>query len=98
VEVVVALLNAKATVDQAGEDGFTSIHAAAHKGHTRVLEVLLRGKATVDLADRHGFSPLHYATIDGNRHMVDVLLSAKANVDQALSWFHGSDCCRSRRP
>ena len=63
VEVVRALLGAKAAVDLADNIGCTPLHMASQNGHVEVDWALLGAKAAVDLADDIGATPLKLASI-----------------------------------
>ena len=49
-----ALLAARATVDQAMNDGFTPLLVAAQRGHHEVVTALIAARARVDLAKNDG--------------------------------------------
>jgi hypothetical protein len=82
-EVVHALLEAKAKVDQADNDGWTPLFMAAQKGHFEVVRALLEANAEVDKADNDGVTSLFMAAQNGHLEVVHALLEAKAEVDQA---------------
>jgi hypothetical protein len=82
-EVVHALLEAKAKVDQADNDGWTPLFMAAQKGHLEVVRALLEANAEVDKADNDGVTSLFMAAQNGHLEVVHALLEAKAEVDQA---------------
>jgi ankyrin repeat protein len=84
-EIVEALLNARAPVDQAGSSGITPLWIAAQNGHKEIVEALLNARAPVDQADSYGITPLWIAAQNGHKEIVKALLKAQAQVDQADS-------------
>ena len=63
--VVSALLEAKAEVNKAENDGWTSLYVAALKGHLLVVSVLLEAKAEVNQASTDGWTSLMIAAQKG---------------------------------
>ena len=75
------LIAARATVDQADNDGSTPLRAAAANGHHEVVTALIAARASVDLADNGGITPLIMAAHLGHHEIVTALLAARASVD-----------------
>jgi ankyrin repeat protein len=63
--VVAALLEARADVNAAKNDGATPLFMAAQKGHTAVVAALLEARADVNAATDDGATPLFIAAQDG---------------------------------
>ena len=61
-------------------DGRTPLHAAAQRGHKRVVAVLLNDGASVDSRDNEGNTPLHLAAANGHDDTVRALLSDGADA------------------
>jgi len=81
-EAVELLLQEGATPDlQSGRDGCTSMHAAAHNGHVKVITALAAGGADVDVQSNNGTTPLHNAATNGSVEAVEALLAAGADAD-----------------
>jgi len=74
-------------VNDADEDGSTTLHLAAEVGHDEVVELLLNARADVHLMDADGASPLILACQGGHARCVKALLAARANP---LADFNGS--------
>ncbi len=77
------LLNAYASIDLPGLEGYTPLMAAAQNGHTEVLHRLLDGGADANYANGAGVTPLIAAIGSDNVHVVRALLDAGARPDQA---------------
>ena len=97
-EVVQALLGARADVNKANEYGETPLHSASQHGHLEVLQALLGAEADVNKADNDGETPLHSASQHGHLEVVQALLGAGADVNETdndgktpLYWasYHG---------
>ena len=58
VEVVRALVEAGASVDQARNDGVTPLCIASEEGHVEVVRVLVAAGASVDQANNDRVTPL----------------------------------------
>eukprot|EP00971_Amphidinium_carterae_P196022 3889626-Amphidinium_carterae.2 len=88
VEVVSALIAAKADVDKARtNDGTTPLHIAAQDNHVEVVSALIAAKADVDKTktDGHGATPLNIAAFHNHVEVVNALIAAKADVNQATT-------------
>lgn len=72
------LVQHKADVDAAEEDGWTALHVA-HDQHPDCVQLLLDGKADVNKQSQDGFTGLLLAAINGNRSVVKLLLTHKAD-------------------
>lgn len=72
------------------------IHAAAGKGHAKLVQLLLSKGAAVDLLTKDGLTPLHLAATSGNEETVQHLLNANADI-HAIGYCYktvlGSACC-----
>ena len=72
-------------VNFAGEEGWTSLLAAAMDGDPVLIQLLLDNKAEVDKAANDGGTPLHVAAQQGNLAVIKLLLENKAEVDKAMN-------------
>ena len=61
------------------QHGWTALHAAAAKGHARVVETLLKHGANADLPDFHQQLPLMYADFHGHAEVYKLLKEHKAS-------------------
>ena len=71
------LLGAGASVDQANNDGDTSLYIASQNGHVEVVRALVEAGASVDQANNDGRTPLFMASQNGHVEVVKALLEAK---------------------
>ena len=71
---VVKLLCPLVDVNQQDSNGKTSLHWAAERGYTKIVEELCQQQETIcDIKDGYGMTPLNYAKFWGFRDIVDVL-------------------------
>ncbi|GBM40117.1 Ankyrin-3 [Araneus ventricosus] len=61
--------------------GYTSLHVAAEKGHTELVNFLLEKGASVNKESDEQLIPLHLASMRGNAEIVSALLSQKSDVN-----------------
>ena len=61
-EVVKALIKAKAKVNQAAENGCTPLLIASEQGKLEVVKALIKAKAKVNQATEDGATPLYIAS------------------------------------
>ena len=66
-------------------DGETSLHASAHWGHGRGVEILLAAGANPNAVMKDGRSPLYLASQHGHPSCVRPLLDAGADIDAAAA-------------
>lgn len=78
------LVASKADVNQAGGDGATALHWAAHVDSIESADLLLKAGAQVDAHNVYGVSPLMLASLNGSPRMVTRLLDGGANPNTAL--------------
>ncbi|XP_025086384.1 ankyrin repeat and SAM domain-containing protein 1A-like isoform X2 [Pomacea canaliculata] len=81
-DVVVALLTAKASVVEVDSKGCTPLHLAAWNGHAPICELLLDSspdKSIVNVQTTEGETPLHFAAQHGHLDVVTLLLKNKAD-------------------
>lgn len=84
VDTITQLTNKRADVNQASDNDWTPLQAAAYNGRVKALRVLLEHKANANQVVRKtGATPLLIACQNGHTDIVRLLLENKANVNQA---------------
>jgi ankyrin len=80
-ELVAALLDAGAGLEQQGRDGFYPLHNAVASGHSETVALLIKRGAVVDAKEGRGRTPLLYfaATGGSNNEIARMLLAAGAD-------------------
>jgi len=78
-EVVEALIDAKADVNSADKEGHTALTGAASLGFVDIVEDLIKAKADVNHTDSYGYTALIRAADADNRKILRDLLNAGAN-------------------
>ena len=73
------LITAKATVDQAANDGATPLLVASQEGHVEAMQALIIAKAAVDQASNDGATSL-YAAYKKGMHPPSECSSRRAPV------------------
>jgi ankyrin repeat protein len=94
VEVMEALVDAKARCDATDKIGTTALLVAADRGYDQIIEQLIRCKANLNLENRQaGLTPLMLAAQKGHLRSVQILVQAGANLNiqdrtgrTALEW------------
>lgn len=86
-----ARLATPATVNAAGEGGWTPLMHAAHLGRVPVVAALLAAGAEVNATDERGFTPLFHACHNededrGHPDVVAALLAAGADKEAAIGY------------
>ena len=66
-------------IDQAANDGWTSVCFAAMNGFCASIEMLVKHGAKVDTFDKFGRTPFHWAVRFGNAKVADLLLKLECN-------------------
>ncbi|KAK3251380.1 hypothetical protein CYMTET_39284 [Cymbomonas tetramitiformis] len=74
-------LEAGASLDEAGWDGRTALHAAAFEGNADVVRLLLDAGAFIGARDWERATPLHLAASEGHATVSSMLLEAGANLE-----------------
>jgi ankyrin repeat protein len=82
-EVVRALLDAKAEVNKADVGGRTPLYKASENGHLEVVRALLDAKAEVNKADVGGRTPLAIALSGNHTQTAALLREAVAKLNAA---------------
>ncbi|KAF4462854.1 ankyrin unc44 [Fusarium albosuccineum] len=83
-EIVKNLLNTDGQTDVDAKDtfGWTALHCASYRGHTKVVQLLLdQANPNIDAAIEEGSTALHLASRKDNGSVVRLLLEATASVD-----------------
>ena len=78
---VKAALQRGVDVNMLNTAGWSSLHAAAAAGHTKVMSCLLRANADVAVRDRGGNTPLTEACRNGHPAAVSLLVRAGASLE-----------------
>jgi hypothetical protein len=78
---VVDLLAREVSVHRGDIDGETPLHAAARRGHARVVHALIVAGADVNARSLYGLTPLHLAARELRDETVRVLLDHEADVN-----------------
>jgi ankyrin repeat protein len=82
VEVVRALMDAGANIDQDLIDGTTPLYISAQSGHAKVVRELVEAGANVDQASTiNGATPLYASAQNGHAKVVRALLEAGADIN-----------------
>lgn len=74
-------------VDVKDINGCTPLHAAAARGHIKVVDILVGAGARLELGNFCGATALHYAASNGQKRVVQRLLRRKA--DAGIADQHG---------
>ena len=77
---MLALLVAKAAVNQADNRGIGPVYMAAQNGHADILKLLIEAGGDVNKVKEGSVSPLIAASINGHVECVKILLSAGADA------------------
>ena len=88
-DVVKHLIECKADIDRAKNDGVTPLFMASQKGHLDIVKHFIECKADVDLSDNRDSTPLHIACVTGHLEVVQQLIQA---------FFNGRALCKSINP
>lgn len=59
------LIEHEVDVNAPDEDGYSALHIAARRGHSRVVEMLMTWNANVHLVGRKGWTAVHHAAHGG---------------------------------
>ncbi|CAG2199669.1 unnamed protein product [Mytilus edulis] len=80
-DVVHCLLEHKANINMAKEDGTTPLSYACEVGHTEIVEILLDQNANIDQCDNDGFTPLIKSCLNNHTSTVQLLIEYKADIN-----------------
>jgi len=76
-----ALLDLRASIEEATTFGYTALHHASRNGHSHITEALLRRQAHMEAKTREGRTPLMNSAHQGYVESVEVLLRFQADID-----------------
>ena len=83
-EVCRVLLNAKAFINSKTKAGWTALHFAAQRGHTKLVEYFVaKMGATIDSTTMKKQTPLHLAATHGRVDACQALVELGASLDSA---------------
>jgi len=71
-DLVVALIGARANIDQQGKQDMTALHMAARGGHTVIVQTLLAARANTELKSQSGVTALELARTNCKREVLQV--------------------------
>lgn len=80
-DLVVALIGARANVDQQGKQGMTALHMAARGGHAAIVKTLLASDADIELKNEAGSTAVQLAQVNRNNELLH-LFGADASFQQ----------------
>jgi ankyrin repeat protein len=83
VDLVEYLLEKKADINQATDDGTTPLFMAAQEEYADIVQLLVTRKANVNKSDANGVTPGLMACQEGYLDIVRILGASGANLDQA---------------
>ena len=81
VDIVEALLESEAKVDERDKTGHTALNWAAMRRRTQVAEILLNKGGDINTQNNNGVSPVHYAIGTRNIPMLKLLVANNANLE-----------------
>ena len=85
-QLVEALLNARALLEASNHQSITALIYAARKQHTEVVEALVEARAQPDARDDYGNTALYYTAKQGNAEATEALVKAGA-----VSWVSAQE-------
>jgi len=77
------LIEAGASVCDAGARGETVLHVATIQGYTSLIEPLIEMGADIGALDVDGWTPVHHATEAENMEILEILLKHAKNGDSS---------------
>ena len=80
-EVVQALLDSGANIDNSDPDLTTPLHVAAANGHEQIVRLLLDRGAKINAKEKDGTTPLFIAVMNGHEQAVQLLLEGGAETE-----------------
>ncbi|CAE7570367.1 ANK1 [Symbiodinium natans] len=81
--IVRCLVQAKANLNAAAEDGATPLFIAAQSGHLQTVRFLANAGADLNKVGQHGATALFIAVLSGQLEMVEVLVEVRCSLDSA---------------
>ena len=80
--IVQMLIDNKANINQAENNGVTPLYIAAHNGHKDIAKMLIDNGADINQAKNNGVTPLWIAAQNGHKDIVNMLIKKGANINQ----------------
>src|SRR3990167_6892494 len=81
--IVQMLIDNKANINQAENNGVTPLFIAAHNGHKDIAKMLIDNGADINQAKNNGVTPLWIAAQNRHKDIVKMLIKNGANINQA---------------
>jgi ankyrin repeat protein len=78
-----ALIDARADVNEREADGTTALHYAAHRNDLELAQRLLDAGADPNAKNDYGATPMSEAAVTGNAALIEALVEAGADVESA---------------
>jgi ankyrin repeat protein len=83
IDVVDLMLQNRADITVANNNGWTPVYMASWNGHAEVVKLLLENKADITVADDNEWTPVFAASSKGHAEVVKLLLENKADITVA---------------
>ncbi|CAF2153230.1 unnamed protein product [Rotaria magnacalcarata] len=74
-------------VDRIEQNGSTALHAAAYRGHDKIVELLLQKGASCSVKNKYNSTPLEEAKIDRIRQLIRRRLTKNRFVGDYVEWI-----------
>ena len=81
-DIIAALIERRARIEQSDKMGNTPLIWAADRGHPEAVRKLIAAGAIIEAADRQGSTALLKAARGGHKEVVEVLIEAGADVNR----------------
>lgn len=74
--------SSKQLIKRSDQNGNTSLHVAAEKGHSKCLRMLVQFSKQVNMTNEDDQTPLHLAAMNGHFYTFSILIEADSNLMQ----------------